>query len=200
MERAGEVLDLIVREGAAWYGTERVTQLQHALQAARLAEREGASPALVAAALLHDIGHLMAKDRPAAVDPAADSNVGARGSTRAAPGERRQHDDRHEHIAGGLLVRLFGTAVAEPVRLHVDAKRFLCATEPGYHGTLSPASVRSLELQGGAFSPDAAARFRAGPFAADAVRLRRWDDLAKDPSVETRPLSAYVPLLRSLMR
>jgi predicted HD phosphohydrolase len=200
MESIAQLLDLIDREGAAWYGRERVTQLQHALQCAHLAEIEDAPPTLVAASLLHDLGHLLSKDRPAAADPAAYSYIGARGSTRAAPGERRERDDRHEHIAGGYLERLFGPAVAEPVRLHVDAKRYLCAVDAGYHATLSPASVRSLELQGGIFAPAEARAFLERSFAQDAVRLRRWDDRAKDPSVETKPLGSYAPLLQALAR
>lgn len=179
MEGVDELLDLIDAQGTGWYGQERVTQAAHALQCARLAERERVAPSLIAAALLHDVGHLLAKDRPA-------------------HGAMRQHDDRHEHIAAGYLTRLFGPAVTEPVRLHVDAKRWLCATDPGYHATLSPGSVRSLELQGGPFSATEAAAFFAQPYAADAIKLRRWDDLAKDPSIPTKNLGAYAELLRGL--
>jgi phosphonate degradation associated HDIG domain protein len=181
MDPVDEILEVIANNGGRWYGSETVTQAAHALQCARLAEMEGGSPALVAAALLHDIGHLLAKERPAA-------------------GEVRQRDDHHEDIAGGYLQSIFGANVAEPVRLHVDAKRWLCATDAGYHATLSPASVRSLELQGGIFTPSEAEGFKLRPYAEEAIRLRRWDDRAKDPAVETRPLSDYVELLRSLAR
>jgi phosphonate degradation associated HDIG domain protein len=181
MSAVDDILELIAINGSRWYGSEQVTQAAHALQTARLAELEGAEPPLVAAALLHDIGHLLAKERPA-------------------PSEIRQRDDHHEDIAGGYLERIFGPEVAEPVRLHVDAKRWLCATDPGYHGTLSPASVRSLELQGGAFAPLEAEGFKLRLYAEDAIRLRRWDDSAKDPAVQTRPLFDYAELLRRLAR
>jgi [1-hydroxy-2-(trimethylamino)ethyl]phosphonate dioxygenase len=179
MDSVESLLDLIAAKGVGWYGQERVTQAAHALQCARLAEQDGSAPALIAAALLHDLGHLLARERPA-------------------HGAVRQHDDRHEHIAAGYLTRLFGPAVTEPVRLHVDAKRWLCGTDPGYHATLSPGSVRSLELQGGPFAAAEAAVFFAQPYAADAIKLRRWDDLAKDPSVHTTELGSYGELLRGL--
>jgi phosphonate degradation associated HDIG domain protein len=170
-----EVMDLLAERGGADYGDERVTQLAHALQAAGLAEAEGAPPPLVAAALLHDLGHLLAK-------------------------RRAGEDDRHEQIAAGALAKLFGPEVAEPVRLHVDAKRWLCAAEPKYFATLSPGSVRSLALQGGPFEPKEAARFARQPHAEAATRLRRWDDRAKVPEAPTRSLAEYRPLLDGLAR
>jgi gamma-butyrobetaine dioxygenase len=145
-----------------------------------LAEQDGAAPPLVAAALLHDVGHLLA----AAKHP----DIG------------QQKDDLHEKVGAGWLKRRFVDAVAEPVRLHVDAKRYLCQTEPAYKTILSPASVQSLALQGGMFSADEAAAYRALPLAADAIRLRRWDDLAKVPDAPTRAVADYTPLLRSLLR
>ena len=167
------LLDLLQGCAAEMYGGEAVTQLAHALQAAELAEREGADEPLIAAALLHDVGHLVAKT-----------------------GE--DVDDRHEQIGSGFLTPLFGRAVTVPIRLHVDAKRYLCAIEPDYFATLSPASVRSLALQGGLYSGTEAARFASLPFAEDAVRLRRWDDRAKDPDAITRPLESFLPLLRDV--
>jgi phosphonate degradation associated HDIG domain protein len=168
-----EALIALLGESADFYGDEQVTQLTHALQTAALAERDGAPPSLVAAALLHDVGHLLAKTRDGA-------------------------DDRHERIGGGLLERLFGPDIAEPVRLHVDAKRFLCATEPGYFARLSDASVRSLERQGGPFTPEEAERFAQRPFADAAVRLRRWDEQAKTRDASTPDIAHYAPLLRAL--
>lgn len=175
MDQVDRLLELFEARGAAQYGREAVSQAEHALQAARLAEAEGAAPALVAAALLHDVGHLLAKRRDA------------------------DEDDRHEEIGWGYLKSTFGPAVAEPVRLHVPAKRYLCAVEPDYFSLLSPASVRSLELQGGRFAADEAARFHGTDFAADAVRLRRWDDRAKTPGVATKAVRDYAGLLRGLM-
>lgn len=179
MDRIDEIIGLMTTRGGQWYGREEITLEQHSLQSARLAELDGAPPALVAAALLHDIGHLLAK---------------------ADTGEGQARDDRHEAIAAGYLSRIFGPDVAEPIRLHVDAKRYLCAVEPDYRAGLTPASVRSLGLQGGALAPDDAAAFRAQPYAEDAIRLRHWDDHAKDPTVKTGSARDYMPLLRSLAR
>jgi phosphonate degradation associated HDIG domain protein len=167
------IIDLLSDRGGAEYGDERVTQLAHALQAAALAEAEAAEPPLIAAALLHDLGHLVAN-------------------------RRSGEDDRHEQIAAGILTRLFGPEVAEPVRLHVDAKRWLCATDPAYFATLSPASVRSLELQGGPFSAAEADAFGSHRHAEAAIRLRRWDDRAKRPNAPVKPVGEYRRLLRRL--
>jgi phosphonate degradation associated HDIG domain protein len=175
MLTVGGVIDLLAERGGADYGGERVTQLAHALQAASLAEAAAAEPPLVAAALLHDVGHLLAKHRAGG-------------------------DDRHEDIGAALLERVFGRAVAEPVRLHVGAKRWLCATDLGYFATLSAESVRSLELQGGPFDEREAAAFARLPFAAAATRLRRWDDFAKDPAAMPKPLAHFRPLLEGLAR
>jgi phosphonate degradation associated HDIG domain protein len=170
---AEALIALLADRGARFYGDEQVTQLAHGLQSAALAERDGAPPSLVAAALLHDVAHLLAKTR-------------------------KGEDDRHERIGGGLLERAFGPEVAGPVRLHVDAKRWLCASEPGYFETLSEGSVRSLALQGGPFTPEEADRFAQKPFAGAAIRLRRWDEQAKALDAVTPGLSYYAPLLRSL--
>jgi phosphonate degradation associated HDIG domain protein len=174
MADVDELMALFTSKGQAQYGREAVSQLEHALQCAALAEAEGAAPMLVAAALLHDVGHLIAK-------PRADDG-----------------DDKHEDIGWGYLKTHFPTGVSEPVRLHVPAKRYLCATEAGYFGILSPASVRSLELQGGRFTPDEAQAYRDQPFALDAVRVRRWDDGAKVPGAPTKTIDDYAGLLRAL--
>jgi predicted HD phosphohydrolase len=156
---------------------EAVSALDHALQCAQLAEWAGSPPSLVAAALLHDIGHF------------ADDEVVSLGDT---------VDDEHELRALPLLAQGFGAAVLEPIRLHVAAKRFLVADEPAYRDTLSPASLHSLMLQGGPMSPVERAAFAALPFAHDAVALRRWDDLAKTPGQATPPLDYYLALLDEL--
>lgn len=170
---------LYAARGRDHYG-EGVSQSEHALQAATLAEREGAGSDLVVAALLHDIGHLLDK----------------RGEKAA----ERGIDTRHEAIAGGWLTRYFGPAVAEPVRLHVAAKRYLCAVESGYHARLSPASVRSLALQGGPMDEREAAAFRAGRYAESALRLRRWDERAKRPGAETPAFDHFRRYLQAVAR
>jgi phosphonate degradation associated HDIG domain protein len=179
MDRIGELLALYQSKGAVRYGREAVTQAEHALQCASLAEAEGAAPALVAAALLHDVGHLLAKqDRD--------------------PTKVRNKDDKHEDIGWGYLKDLFGLDVAEPVRLHVGAKRYLCTVEPAYFDILSPASVRSLELQGGRLPDDQVEAFRTNRHAEDAVRLRRWDDRAKVAGAPARTIDDHADLLRRL--
>lgn len=157
--------------------SEAVTQREHALQAARQAEDAGSSSALITAALLHDIGHMLHRFGP---EPAA-----------------RGIDDKHEDIGAGWLARRFRPAVSEPVRLHVDAKRYLCAVEPDYFGTLSPASVRSLELQGGPMSRSEVDAFEGGPHFAAAIALRRWDEGAKLPGKDTPDFAHYRPHIRA---
>jgi phosphonate degradation associated HDIG domain protein len=173
------VIELFATRGLAEYHGEAVTQREHALQAAHLAERAGAGDALVAAALLHDVGHLL----HGLGEDAADRGL----------------DDRHEQIGYKWLARWFGPEVAEPVRLHVAAKRYLCATDPAYAARLSPASRLSLELQGGPFTPAEAEAFRTLPRHADAVRLRHWDDAAKVPGLAVPPLEHYRGRLHALL-
>jgi phosphonate degradation associated HDIG domain protein len=172
---ADRFLALFAARGEEAYFGEGVSQAAHALQSAALAEAEAASEPLVAAALLHDIGHL----------------VHQRGEDVA----ERGIDARHELIGAKYLSRFFGPAVVEPVRLHVDAKRYLCATDPGYYDGLSPASKRSLALQGGPFDPAAASDFIDRANGREAVRLRLWDDQAKIVDLKTKPVEAYRDLL-----
>lgn len=171
--RLAEIAGLFATRGAAAYGLAGISQREHALQAAVLAEAEDASPALVAAALLHDIGHLVAD---LGDDPAAEGI-----------------DDAHEAVGHAWLTRYFGPAVTEPVRLHVAAKRFLCGTEPAYFAKLAPDSVRSLALQGGPMGTAEAAAFAALPHAKEAVRLRRWDEAAKVVGLETPGVEFFLP-------
>lgn len=170
-----EVMALLEEAGAHRYGEEAVSQLAHALQCAVLAEREGASDDLIAASLLHDVGHLVGK---------GDEGAAAQGI-----------DRKHESIAAGYLSRLFPDSVTEPIRLHVAAKQYLCHADKSYVDQLSPASVTSLQVQGGVFDAAAAAAFIARPHAEAAVHLRRWDDAAKDPKARTPGLESYRPLL-----
>ncbi len=165
-ESLDEISEAMTRRGGALYGGEAVTQLAHALQCATLAEDCGSSPALITAALLHDLGHMA--------------------------GEADDEKSAHSDLAARLLGRLFGIDVTEPVRLHVDAKRYLCAVEPGYADTLSAASRQSLVWQGGAYSAQQATAFAARRHAHDAVCLRRWDDAAKTPGRATRSLEHFM--------
>ena len=176
----GIIAGLFASEGAAEYLGEPVTQAAHMLQAAALAEQDGAPPALVAAALLHDVGHFHG---------AVTGHDLMRGT-----------DNRHSHTGADWLAQWFGPEVTEPVRLHVAAKRYLCATEPGYAATLSPASVYTLGVQGGPMQGAELGEFTASPYAADAVRVRRWDDQAKDPQAGAPEFSHFRPLLSGLLR
>jgi gamma-butyrobetaine dioxygenase len=167
-------------EGAAEYLGEPVTQAAHMLQAAMLAERDHAGHALIAAALLHDVGHF------AVTMTGLELMSGT--------------DTRHGEAGASWLSQWFGPEVTEPVRLHVAAKRYLCATEPDYLAALSPASVYTLGVQGGPMHEAELAEFEAHPYAAAAIRVRRWDDRAKDPEVKPPPFSRFEPMLRSLAR
>lgn len=158
---------------------ESVTELAHGLQAAQLASRAGAPDTLVAAALLHDVGHLVAEDLHH-IDVELDG------------------DAEHEAVGARYLRRWFPAAVTAPVALHVAAKRYLCATDVGYAARLSPSSIRSLEVQGGPLRGDEVRAFEARPFADAAVQLRRWDDAAKVAGAATATFADYRPLLESL--
>lgn len=167
-----DITTLFERRGAEQYTGEPVTQLEHALQSAWLAEQAGADDELVTAALLHDLGHLLAEH--------------------GATPTLRGIDDLHQFIALPFLRPLFGPRVLDAIRLHVDAKRYLCASRPGYHAALSSDSQRSLVLQGGVFTPQQAHEFITQPHAQAAVQLRLWDDAAKAPQRATPPLAHYM--------
>lgn len=160
------------RRGGEQYAGEPVTQLEHALQTALLAEQDGGDDELVTACLLHDLGHLL-------------QELGESPTLKGV-------DDLHQYAAIPFLRGLFGDRVLGSIQLHVDAKRWLCATQPEYCAALSPDSRRSLVLQGGAFAPDEAATYIVRPGAEAAVRLRRWDDLAKVAGRPTPPLSHFL--------
>ena len=167
---------LFARHGASRYSGEPVTQLEHALQTAHLAEQSGADDALVTACLLHDLGHLL--------------NDQGRGLNDTP--SLRGIDDTHQYYALPFLRGLLHDAVLDAIKLHVDAKRYLCRANPGYHAKLSDDSKRSLELQGGVFSADEAAAFLRLSGARDAVMLRQWDDLAKQAELPTPSLAHFL--------
>jgi gamma-butyrobetaine dioxygenase len=172
---------LFASAGAADYLGEPVTVAQHLLQAGALAAAAAAPPALVAAAPLRG------------ADPLADETELSGRELMAGT------DNDHGERGAAWLARWFPAAVTEPVRLHVAAKRYLCAAEPGYFALLSPASVHTLSVQGGPMTAAEAAAFAAGPYAADAVAVRRWDDAAKDPAADAPGFDRYRPLLAGLL-
>jgi len=170
-----EILAIYARRGALAYFGEEVSTTEHSLQAAYFAQQSAATPSLVVAALLHDIGHLV-EEVP---DDIADWTV----------------DGRHEQIGGRWLAQRFEPQVSEPVRLHVPAKRYLCATDAGYFAKLSPASVLTLQLQGGPMSAREAAEFECERYYREAVRIRQWDDQGKIAGLATPSLSDYRALI-----
>lgn len=172
------LLALYRDRGQSQYGSEAVSQLEHALQCATLAEQAGQTDELVVACLFHDLGHLI---HPLGEHPA-----------------QRGIDDRHEYRAIPVLEQMFSSAVTRPIQLHVAAKRYLCAVDQSYWDSLSAASKRSLELQGGVFPPAAAKAFIQQPDAEQAVQLRRWDDLAKVSGLATPDLAHFLPTLQKV--
>jgi phosphonate degradation associated HDIG domain protein len=175
-----DICALYESHGGRMYSGEPVTQLEHALQSAALAETAGADAELITAALLHDLGHLL----------------NDQGDTPTARGI----DDVHQYFALPFLRGLFDDPVLEPIRLHVDAKRYLCATRPAYHDALSPDSKRSLALQGGTFSAAEATEFIARPLAQRAVELRLWDDAAKLAGRPTPALAHFSAIMAAAAR
>ena len=175
------VIDQIERlfqeRGDSQYGFEAVSQLEHALQAAAQAEQNGADPSLIAAALLHDVGHLLHNL------PHDSTEKGI--------------DDQHESLGQRWLQRYFDNSVIEPVRLHVAAKRYLCAIEPEYMASLSEPSIQSMAVQGGVMNPDEVQAFAALTHCENAVRLRRWDDAAKVVGLPTPPLRHFLDVIAS---
>lgn len=173
-----ELFALLASGGGAAYFGEPVTVLEHSLQAAWFIEKGGGAETLVAAALLHDVGHLMHSEGEDAA--------------------QRGLDTRHEELAVAALAGRFPAAVLDPIHMHVAAKRYLCYAEPNYLAGLSPASVESLALQGGPMTATEAGEFLALPHALDAVRLRRADDAAKVQGLAVPGLETYRPLVASL--
>lgn len=177
IERLAALFD---ERGQEEYHGEAVSQLEHALQCGALAVQAGANDETVVAALLHDIGHLLHRHG----EDAAERGI----------------DDRHEALGDRYLARCFGPGVCEPVKHHVAAKRYLCATDSSYRATLSSASETSLRLQGGPMSPRECAEFEHQPHFQATIDVRRWDDLAKVPGLEVPGFITYVPRIRRVAR
>lgn len=175
-----KIVDLFNEKGHSLYGGEAVTQMEHALQAATYARKNNASDALITASLLHDIGHLL----HALPDDAPDFGV----------------DDLHEELAALFLGKYFIKEVVEPAKLHVQAKRYLCFVDAGYYNTLSEPSRQSLALQGGIMNAEEAAEFEKYENYKEAVLLRTWDDLAKDPTMQTDPIEAFAPYIANTLK
>jgi [1-hydroxy-2-(trimethylamino)ethyl]phosphonate dioxygenase len=174
-----ELFSLFRAKGQGAYFGEAVTETEHALQCAHLAEESGAGGELIVAALVHDVGHLLHD---------LGEDIADRGQ-----------DGRHEECGAAWLATHFGPAVVDPVRLHVSAKRYLCAVEPAYHAGLSPASRVSLALQGGPFTQCDVRQFEQEVWFRSAVAVRRWDDAAKVPGLGVPGLEHYRPHLEAAL-
>lgn len=182
------IFGLLVERGGRAYGCEGVTMVGHMLQTAALAERAHAKDELVAAALLHDIGHF-GTDFPWHLTDSRHADM------------LKQELDRHHETAGAhMLQPYFGPAITEPIRLHVAAKRYLCAIDSGYLDKLSPTTRHTLNLQGGIMTAAEMMEFEANDYGSDAVSLRRWDDQATTPGVKTPAIDHYRPFIESLLR
>lgn len=174
-----QILEVYHRNGHRMYG-EAITECQHALQCATLAQQEGQPADVIVASLLHDFGHLLHD----LGEDIADKGV----------------DTRHEHVGANRLSAWFPPAIVEPIRLHAASKRYLCFREAGYYEDLSDASRKSLALQGGPMTPEEAAEFEKLPQFQTAVTVRRYDDRGKDPTMITPPIEAFAPLMESFVR
>jgi phosphonate degradation associated HDIG domain protein len=179
MSRVDEIFAVLINKGSRAYGGEPVNQLEHAIQTAMLAEQSCADAPLIVASLLHDYGHLV-------------HEIGEQVFSRGL-------DDRHEIIGAGKLSAFFGDAVTMPIKLHVDAKRYLCAIDTAYQKNLSPASAWSLKFQGAPFAAAERDDFIKRPFAADAAKLRRWDDSAKQFGLRTPDLEHFRPYIEACL-
>ena len=177
-EIINHIFSLYRDHGDLEYG-ERVTITEHCLQCAVFAERAGADQTMIATAFLHDIGHFV---------HGLDEDIAERGI-----------DGCHEEAGAAALQQWFGAEVCEPVRLHVPAKRYLCTTDPDYFDTLSPASVLSLQVQGGPFSDSECSAFEQNPHYQRAIELRRFDELGKEPDMQTPDFEYYRPMLERLI-
>lgn len=173
------ILDLFAQQGATEYMGEAVTMSQHMEQSAACAAADGASDSLVIAALLHDIGHFIGEHPIDALEKGIDNN--------------------HETVGADYLQAHFPDSVSEPVRLHVTAKRYLCATDPEYFGRLSAASVNSLNVQGGPMDDAEVRAFEANPHHRQAVKLRLYDDDGKVAGLTIKPVTDYRETLESLV-
>lgn len=174
------ILDLMRARGTGRYGLSAVSQLEHALQSAALAAQRQHSDAMVIAALFHDLGHLLVGED---VD-LADQGI----------------DDAHEETSARILEEIYGPDVAEPVRLHVAAKRYLCGATPAYFDKLSEDSRTSLALQGGPMNAQEIAAFDRLEHRAAALALRMIDDEAKVAGLVTPTLDSYREMAKRLER
>ena len=173
------ILKLFSQRGAEEYMGESVTMSQHMEQTAACAVADGASDSLIISALLHDIGHFVGDHPIEALEKGT--------------------DNYHDKVGAQFLEPYFPASVTEPIRLHVAAKRYLCATDIDYLRHLSVASVNSLNVQGGPMNIAEVEQFKDNTLNQDAVRLRLYDDDGKVVGLTIKPVTDYRALLESLL-
>ncbi|NKB76613.1 MAG: HD domain-containing protein [Gammaproteobacteria bacterium] len=171
--------DIFHRRGAESYLGEAVTMSQHMLQAAQNAEQAGENQSVITAALLHDIGHYTGEFPEDYIEQGI--------------------DNRHQITGAAVLEKFFHADVVEPVRWHVEAKRYLCAVDEGYFRRLSEASVETLKLQGGPFNSEQITEFERNPYMDSIIRVRKYDDAAKDQDKDTPTIDHYLPIIQVLL-
>ena len=171
--------DIFTRRGHEEYLGEAVTMAQHMLQGATIAEANNKSDEVIAGVLLHDIGHFISEFGTFSM---ADT------------------EDRHHEVSGAeILEAFFPAVITECVRHHVAAKRYLCATKPTYFGRLSPASVHSLNLQGGPMNDDEVAKFASNPYLDEIIQVRYLDEAGKEADMNTHDFAHFMPMLQKLV-
>lgn len=170
------IATLFAQSGQDAYYGEPVTQLEHALQCAQLAEQAGADQETVAAAFLHDIGHLLP----------AEAGVGYMDGYGTVDHEKLGADYLREQG--------FSEKVAQLIEHHVNAKRYLVFKKPEYFARLSEASLKTLEFQGGPMTPEEATAFESNPYFREILQVRGWDEQAKIPGLLTRDMAYYLAI------
>ena len=178
-----QIISVFASRGRDNYGGEEVSQLEHALQAASLARADGASAALITAALLHDIGHILDEEE----------------TRQEPPSQGKSLDDAHEEKGYLWLRDHFGPEVSDPVRLHVAAKRYMCTVEPEYLSRLSPTSLQSYHDQGGSMSNEEVKAFESELHLEAALSVRRWDDAAKVVGMKIPTIEDFVPEIKATL-
>ncbi len=173
-----EIIEAFNEKGHLEYG-ERVNMREHMLQSAVFAEQDGANDLIIAAALLHDYGHFT----HGLGEDIADHGI----------------DGKHEEVGAEYLKDYFRPEIIEPMRLHVAAKRYLCAVDAEYFAMVSPASLQSLELQGGPFTPEEVKEFEKNPYFKQAIQVRRYDEAGKVPGMETPPIEHYRSIIEKAL-
>ena len=170
-----KIIDKFQNNKSLYIG-EKVTIAEHMIQSAMMAEKTKSKDTLICSCLLHDYGHFILEDPDALV--------------------REKKDGKHEDVGYEYLKKYFKEEIVEPIKNHVLAKRYL-ARDQKYFNLLSPASITSLKLQGGLMSDDEAQTFEKNKYFKDSIKLRRFDEAAKNEGVKIKDIIEYKSLLQA---